>query len=81
METDSRRNRIFAYIVQQAILTAGRVPTRRQIAAELDLSVSIVDFHLHKLAEEKLIIFDATPGRSRNYAVVGGKWVYEPAQP
>lgn len=77
MGNSDRRNRIFNYIIQQTAANSGRVPTRREIGNALNLSTSVVDFHMRKLADEKRIVFDAIPGRSHNYTVVGGRWVYE----
>lgn len=69
--------RMYRYIIRYKRMNAGDSPTRREIAAAVELpAISTVQYHLDAL-EARGLILRPSRGQARRIAIPGARWEFD----
>lgn len=65
---------LFRYIVRYKREHAGESPTRRELAAEMTTSTSVISYHLTALEKAGKVMLSSKSGTSRMIGIPGAEW-------
>ncbi len=74
-EGQDTRMRIFLYIIEYKRANDGVAPSMREIGENINMAVSVIHYHLNRMAAVGTIRF-VDPGQPRSIVLPGGHWEY-----